>query len=527
MECFELARKWRDTCQEEHGNSCLQEMRHSLPTRVIDVGPADGSREPYLRITNHEEGEWVALSHCWGRNSQFVTDSSNILNRQRSILMEDMPPTFLDAVIVTRKLGYRYLWIDSLCIIQKDHEDWAAESIRMRDYYKHSSITISADSASGDETGFLKQPRDIPESFEIMLKTDDEIGIRKPTQCPTFRYRDTCVSKRAWTLQEFILAPRSLLYTSSQLVWECQSRKYCESDDNSQDSDENELYYGTKRFFITPSTKWGQPPELQKYFEPSFRWYCLVNDYFFRDITYETDILPAISGLAREIQLQTGHTYAAGIWIEEICKGLLWQAYGGGRMPEAYRAPSWSWASLKSSPEGCASRNYIDFYLHLGFLRPEVEERRASLISYELIPKDSDPFGCVSSGYISIRGRTLLASNWKGKAEPCFNSYEGSFISHYFTDSMSELMPKSLDQLVYYFDILEEEISFKNSLQNVTMFQISSWIWNEDIVITMALLLVQVTDHPKKTYRRVGIAEVPNVDGLAEEGWDIQEVCII
>jgi hypothetical protein len=68
-----------------------------------------------------------------------------------------MPQTFYDAVITTQQLGYRYLWIDSLCILQNDHEDWVAESANMRDYYKHAIITISADSALGDYVGLLNQ----------------------------------------------------------------------------------------------------------------------------------------------------------------------------------------------------------------------------------------------------------------------------------------------------------------------------------------------------------------------------------
>jgi hypothetical protein len=131
-------------------------MKRPLPTRVIDVSPIDGSWEPRLKVTGCEEGEWVALSHCWGTKLRFVTVSSNIEAWMCSIPLQDMPPTFQDAVYTTRQLGYRYLWIDSLCIIQDDHQDWVAESTRMREYYKHAAITINCDSASGDDVGFLK-----------------------------------------------------------------------------------------------------------------------------------------------------------------------------------------------------------------------------------------------------------------------------------------------------------------------------------------------------------------------------------
>jgi hypothetical protein len=66
-----------------------------------------------------------------------------------------IPPTFRDAITTSRKLGYRYLWIDSLCIIQDSYDDWVSESNRMQSYYKESVLTIAASDADGDEQGFL------------------------------------------------------------------------------------------------------------------------------------------------------------------------------------------------------------------------------------------------------------------------------------------------------------------------------------------------------------------------------------
>jgi hypothetical protein len=94
-----------------------------MPPRVIDVGPEDGSQSPYLSLTESQRGCWVSLCHVWGRTSRFVTDSRNLQARQKAILMEDLPLTFRDAVEVTRRLGQRYLRIDSLCILQDSRKD--------------------------------------------------------------------------------------------------------------------------------------------------------------------------------------------------------------------------------------------------------------------------------------------------------------------------------------------------------------------------------------------------------------------
>lgn len=89
-----------------------------LPTRVIDVG--DDSREPRLHISSEGEiGEYVSLSHCWGRSQHSCKLSYQTLEQwQRSIPLSILPRNFYEAIFITRKLGQRFLWIDSLCIVQ-------------------------------------------------------------------------------------------------------------------------------------------------------------------------------------------------------------------------------------------------------------------------------------------------------------------------------------------------------------------------------------------------------------------------
>lgn len=142
-------------CLHEHSESCLMATNPEMPTRLLDVGPEDGLQALYLFLTNGQRGSWISLSHCWGHISRFVTDSQNLEWRQKSISLEDMPPTFRDAIIATRRLGQRYLWIDFLYILQDSRKDWAEESVRMGGYYKFGTLTIAPDTASDDHQGFL------------------------------------------------------------------------------------------------------------------------------------------------------------------------------------------------------------------------------------------------------------------------------------------------------------------------------------------------------------------------------------
>jgi len=160
-------------------------------------------------------------------------------------------------------------------------------------------------------------------------------------------------------------------------------------------------------------------------------------------------------------------------------------------------------------------------------LQPEVREHRARLISHDVILNDNDAFGSVTFGSLSLHGRYLPASQWKGRSPPCFNTYDELTISHFFENHIQA--PGSLDQLIYYFDLPTEDTMLENSLADMIIFQISSWKWGSRNVrvITLALLLVPVKEKLTDTYQRVGIAEVPNTDGLAREGWGVKDICII
>jgi hypothetical protein len=149
----------------------------------------------------------------------------------------------------------------------------------------------------------------------------------------------------SWTLQEFALTPRSLLYTSQEFVWECHTSKHCElGAHNVQDDDLETQRNYMKRFFSTHKNLellFSRLP--MRYLNPSYRWYTLINDYSRRDLTLRKDVFPAISGLAREHERQTRLSYITGIWKENIHQGLLWvTADTAIRATEAYHAPSWS-----------------------------------------------------------------------------------------------------------------------------------------------------------------------------------------
>ncbi|RYP13297.1 hypothetical protein DL767_010818 [Monosporascus sp. MG133] len=122
--CLTAIRGWIDDCIDNHPLCQASGGGDTpLPKRVVDVGPRDGSAAPFVYITKGESCPYAALSHCWGKAYLLTTTRGTIQARTRGLEWDKLSKTFREAILVTRDLGLRYLWIDSLCIVQDDTAD--------------------------------------------------------------------------------------------------------------------------------------------------------------------------------------------------------------------------------------------------------------------------------------------------------------------------------------------------------------------------------------------------------------------
>ncbi|KAE9370261.1 HET-domain-containing protein, partial [Stipitochalara longipes BDJ] len=334
-EAFSRAQHWIEYCKANHLN-CLRNEDVPLPTRVLDVHATTNPDTIRLFVSNGQRYKYVALSHCWGNLRTCTEDTFEEL--QNGVSISRLPKTFQDAITVTRNLGIRYVWIDSLCIKQDSREDWSCESARMSEVYGNSFITILASSAQNSEQGFLasRDPeRHILTKFcphpchpEIWTWIHWPWGTSGRSD-----HRDRKICHRAWAFQEYSLPPRVLEYAPTEMEWHCNQTMFEETMADPGDYAMHDTYKELMDISIYN------------------RWYTLVEGYTARDLTFETDRLPAIAGIARKIQVITGDTYMAGLWGKDLGAGLCWRARGFGdlRHPSSYRAPSWSWASLEGS----------------------------------------------------------------------------------------------------------------------------------------------------------------------------------
>ena len=95
----------------------------------------------------------MTLSHCWGTSRRLMATKETLKDLQGGVAVSSLPETFRDAIVITRRLGIRYLWIDYLCIIQDDPQDWEREASKMADVYRNSYLTISAAASADSSSG--------------------------------------------------------------------------------------------------------------------------------------------------------------------------------------------------------------------------------------------------------------------------------------------------------------------------------------------------------------------------------------
>lgn len=351
-ESFKLVDTWIDRCQRESAGEAVEDHCYDpewtgfRPSRTIEVGPADGSSEPRLVIHSGPMSgplKWITLSHCWGGFSPMITTSENLEQRTQAILMSDIPKTFRDAVQITRHLGVRHLWIDSLCIIQNSKDDWAIEAARMGDVYRYSYLNIAANASKGANAGIFTHRSDAAKRVKLVLKSragndEAELFVRRG-KWDDYSYglsdEASTLASRGWVLQESVLSPRTLHYTKQQMLWECQYFTFAEGKVGAlvrRDLSDAlaALFWVSNKFYIPRSMTKASTSNLQAEKDPEKRtqlyngWRQLVQNYTRRNLTVSSDIFPAVAGVAAIFQAALGDRYLAGLFEGDILASLLW-----------------------------------------------------------------------------------------------------------------------------------------------------------------------------------------------------------
>jgi hypothetical protein len=544
-QCISMILKWIEWCP--YHSKCDKPLMHPLPSRVIDVGPSDGSQEPFLSITNGKEGSWIALSHCWGNTLPLRTTTATEKLHRRKIT--HLPPTFQDAVTITRALGIRFLWIDALCIIQDSQQDWAAESSKMGRIYEDAFLTLQVDAE--DSSVSLLGPR---KPADVWLK----VPFTKHSQaCKGSLYlgseatnvASSFVNSRAWTFQEFLLSPRTLALNASGFIWSCRSDFALERMPEPYD---NWVYRAPQ--WSAKMDFWGPGLDERESGDPSFHYYLLVCEYMGRDISFETDRLVAWSAIAREVGRRTNWEYLAGLWKQDMHRGLLWSYEGYGQGFSNYVAPTWSWASqtfLDIGKGNIAPDRLPKVYG--GVFRYILSERDAkfdcSICKIEVDAVTDDLYGQLRFGQLSVQGQ------WKRADVLCVHRMPYYVIGHtpryLYTDDYRDtylgtrynedyVQDKSVKIICDFDTSLGEEAGNYEGPQLVqttdvqkrqardwsqlSFLQISKWKCSSNPLGTIWGLILQAEDNSSAVFKRVGVAQL--ADEISSD-WERRAVKII
>lgn len=346
--CVDFLSKSLQNCLDVH-KTCSLRQDNWLPTRLLDVRLHRDDRNSVRVIESGSpqmpksgpETRYVTLSHVWGMKHPLSLTRSNYNELRSRIDIETMPQCFSNAVYIVRQLGISFLWIDSLCIIQDMTEDWTRESAVMGKVYTNGLCNVAAcDGAASNCSIFTERDSCLGEPLIVSHEySDQSVRFTLLPDWVNLTWDTAPLYRRGWVLQERFLSSR-VMHFSKFPFWEC--REELSREISSSHRELQSLYFPS---LPEPQRSW--LASTMNADEAVLHWWKLVKLYTKCSLTYGTDKLIALSGIAQTMSKMINEPYYAGIWGGKyFVLGLAWRVNRGslshGLGSKNYRAPSWS-----------------------------------------------------------------------------------------------------------------------------------------------------------------------------------------
>jgi hypothetical protein len=360
-----IARHWLNSCLQGHRQCYYRLSTQYFPTRVLDINGLDHGQLPKLVQKAALKEPYVALSHRWGSKSLLSTTMENIGKRLKGIDLDDLTPIMRDAIHIVRSLGYRYIWIDVLCIIQDSSDDWLSEASKMSSVFSGAVLTIAVADAIDHSQGIFRKrlalctrPFAIPYMQKkhyrdrTQLEGEGEYYVfpRSKLVSAGARSKGT-LDTRGWVLQEQLLSTRILYYDNGEIFWDCITVSASESSPisasllNELDPDETWALKLIRRILAGSTT--GDTLRARI----SDAWLEIIKNYSARDLSHQTDRLIALEGIVEPLKWILREEPIAGMWRGQLWRQLTYwmtaqDAESYSHHPKnTFLAPSWSWLS--------------------------------------------------------------------------------------------------------------------------------------------------------------------------------------
>ncbi|KAK1634598.1 heterokaryon incompatibility protein [Colletotrichum phormii] len=508
-EAWSKATSWMQACLSTH-TACNVELKAEpwYPTRLLDLNAGCGGIDIVRLVITAEHppshnDRYATLSHCWGSAQFLQLKKVACEDFQRGIELSKLPKTFREAIKVTRRLGVRYLWIDSLCIFQDrdDLSDWLVEAGLMHKVYLNSFCNISAAGARDSSKGlfFERDPR-VSLNVDMCLNTE---GFGLGTEYIDCSIVDLSfwdhgvgqcrLNKRGWVLQERLLSPRVLHFGSDQLFWECREQAAAECyPERMPEILENGVPMKFKRL---SKVVYG-PDAMSQEREPDdptfyYRiWDRIARAYGSTSLTVASDKLLALSGIAQHFETLIDDTYVVGMWRKHLARNLLWhvdketQIDGSpSARPEVYRAPSFSWASvdgkIATGPLD-QSKLLIDVEgVHIEYVSENTSG--CCVLPFEMVMRT---IGQHQFLYLKVNGAIVIASS-KDESNKCFD-HENTTGSLYYVVAQDQEKLDGFVRCLILMAVDEERKTFKriglavtNEAEEIEMLQSATHVADE------------------------------------------------
>ncbi|KUJ07008.1 HET-domain-containing protein [Mollisia scopiformis] len=565
-----LAREWIEKCSREHDACPLKEDFDSwYPSRLLDLGEATESNSrvdfDHVRLISTEEVlrngptkdcYYVTLSHCWGKAHFTTLTVDKLASFHEGIKIEILPRTFQDAIFVARRLSskIRYIWIDSLCIMQgsipEAYEDWLRESAQMYQIYRYSYCNLSATAAVDSSVGlfFQREPRDlwetdinlnvegvIRESLAVSLRTNQaltaQLGATVPESNPEIQRQETprierCrildvsfwtryvedapVNTRGWVFQERLMAPRVLHFCQNQIAFECRhhyAAESCWTGLHNFRMQGGDIVQRDKFKSLIPHRDNGSLGNLESdnpFLDPTSqidiyrRWKRVVEVYSKMRLTNPKDKLIALAGVAQMTFDENHDFYVAGMWRTYLESQLLWfvdAVYEDGRFYYRSERPKFYRAPTFSwaavdVPHGI---NYGEITDH---------DLLISVVEVDISPDSENfKFGPVKSGYLTVRG----VVNKVELAEIPMNGYV-----RYAWHLVTKTDTRTVMHRNVYLDSPASDINILG--RNGRVHCLAARKDTSGYLICLLLQLETEGNMETGSYKRIGLAKIPSYE---------------
>jgi len=395
----------------QHHDCQARDFTPNLPSRVIDIGKDDFT----IRLVdgNQCQSRYLCLSYCWGGEQPLKTTSRNLADHLARIPWTTIPKLFQDFINLARKLCIRYVWIDSLCIVQDDRDDWAKESGRMCQIYENSFLTVSATIAENCNAGLWDSSISLVREMEGISTQGVHYSWLAMYGIPVLHPKPEFTSdreiwpllRRGWAFQERTLAPRVLHFLPGEIMWECKEETFCECGGMTVS------HYGS----VNPKSKsFHQFLALGDNVKQAAIWREIVQHYSGLRWTKLSDKLPALSGVAQKLmQGSPNKRYLAGLWEDSLLEDLLWVNHR--TFDYAYRysvsgpGPTWSWTAVCDTVHFATGSGYNPAYDDPS-AGDECVGKYINIIGAYCELATTDRTGEVRRGVLNVEGRLYKGS---------------------------------------------------------------------------------------------------------------------